>query len=273
MAEAGVGYSLVKGYNVPPIMFTEEEAAALFTSRELIDLFGDESLKQTLSSALLKIRAVLPENHKNYLNRLGGTMEVWSRPNAEPDEKLLIPVQKAVVRKKCLSIVYDAGDMGTLTERVIEPLGLLLYSRRWHLIAWCRLRKAMRDFRLDRLAKWSMLDESFTGHEDFSLSKYMDSIDEEHANIPIEIVCDSWVLERVVQEMPCQIVSRKKLPDNQYLISANAYWLQWVAKWIIGMSGSVIAQHPPELREQVASEAEKIMSIHKELHKTETLLT
>ena len=81
VAEAGVGYSLMSGYNVPPIMLTEEETAALFMSGEITGQFGDESLKKSLAGALLKVLAALPEGHKSYLSRLGNSMEVWSRPH------------------------------------------------------------------------------------------------------------------------------------------------------------------------------------------------
>jgi predicted DNA-binding transcriptional regulator YafY len=74
VAEAGVGYSLMRGYHMPPVMFTEEEAAALFTSGELCEQFGDESLKQSMKGALLKVRAALPDDRKDFLRRLGDVL-------------------------------------------------------------------------------------------------------------------------------------------------------------------------------------------------------
>jgi len=63
VAETGVGYSLMRGYNLPPVMFTQSEAAALFMSGQLAEQFGDESLQKSLSGALLKIQSALPERH------------------------------------------------------------------------------------------------------------------------------------------------------------------------------------------------------------------
>jgi len=143
IAEAGVGYSLMRGYNVPPIMFTEAEAAALFMSGEITDQFGDDSLKKSLAGALLKVRAALPEGHKSYLSRLDNSMEVRSRPSGFEDEQSLMPVQEAVVRRRCIAIKYDAGGRGEITERTVEALGLTFYGRQWHLIGWCRLREAI----------------------------------------------------------------------------------------------------------------------------------
>ena len=120
-AEAGIGYSLMRGFHMPPIMFTEEEAAALFMSGELAEKFGDESLRQSLQGALLKVRAALPEERKDYLSRLGEAVGISGRPTGQEEERSLMPVQEAVVRKRCLALRYDAGGRGDVTERVVEP--------------------------------------------------------------------------------------------------------------------------------------------------------
>lgn len=262
MAEAGVGYSLMRGYNVPPIMFTEAETAALFMSGEITKQFSDESLKQCLEGALLKVRAVLPEAHKSYLNRLDGSVEIWSRPNGFHEEQSLIPIQEAVVRKRCIVVHYDTGGRGEVTERTIEPLGLTFYGRRWHLIGWCRLRNAVRDFRLDRMQQWTVLGEAFTGHEDFSLSDYFEEMVDEHPLIPVRIECDRWALERMLQEMPCQIESKQELPNGNVLVEAQSYSLDWTARWLIGMANAAVARSPDELRSLVVEKAREIIHAH-----------
>lgn len=262
MAEAGVGYSLVRGYNVPPIMFTEAETAALFMSGEISKQFNDGSLNECLEGALLKVRAVLPDAHKNYLQKLDGSMEVWSRPNGFREEQTLIPIQEAVVRKRCLAIQYDTGGRGNVTERTVEPLGLTFYGRQWHLIAWCRLREAIRDFRLDRLRGWKILDEMFSGHEGFSLADFFNEMEEDHPLVPVEIECEHWALERMLQEMPCQVDSQHELPDGRFLVEGQAYSLEWTARWLVGMANSAVARSPAELRAMVAEKASEIVRSH-----------
>jgi len=259
IAEAGVGYSLMQGYHVPPIMFTETETAALFMSGEITEQFGDDSLKKSLAGALLKVRAALPEGHKNYVSRLNGSMEVWGRPSGFKDEHSLMPVQEAVVRRRCIAIKYDAGSRGEITERTVEALGLIFYGRQWHLIGWCRLRQAIRDFRLDRMQGWEILNENYSGHEDFSLADFLEDVVDEGEQISFQIECERWVLERVLYEMPCQIRSKQELPEGRFLIEAQTCSLEWVAKWLIGMSTAAIVLSPPELRDLVRTEAQKIL--------------
>ncbi|WOO43729.1 YafY family protein [Rubellicoccus peritrichatus] len=259
VAEAGVGYSLMRGYNVPPIMFTEAEVAALFMSGEITEQFGDDSLKKSLAGALLKVRAALPDGHKNYLSKLDNSMEVWNGPNEMQSNHSLMPVQEAVVRRKCIAIHYDAGGRGEVTERTVEALGLTFYGRQWHLIAWCRLRKAIRDFRLDRMEKWEVLEETFSGHEDFSLGDFLKDAIEESALISFQVECECWALERILNDMPCKNVSHHELPNGRFLVEAKAYSLEWVAKWLIGMRSFVTARSPQELQDLIRAEAEEIL--------------
>lgn len=262
IAEAGVGYSLMRGYNIPPIMFTESEVAALFMSAEITDQFGDDSLKKSLQGALLKVKSALPEGHQNYLNKLSSNMEVWSRPTAYQDKHSLMPVQEAVVKRRCMRIHYNTGSRGTITERTVEALGLLFYSRQWHLIAWCRLRQEIRDFRLDRMQQWEVTDETFTGHEDFSITEFIQQQTEVSELIPVQIECEPWVIDRVVQEIPCRIETKHSQENGKYLIHAHAYSLEWLARWLIGLGTTAIARSPDELRKRVSAEAAKITELY-----------
>ena len=112
VSEAGVGYSLMRGYHLPPVMFTENEAAALFMSRELVEKFGDGSFAQSLDGALEKVQAALPEGRKDYLNQMGNLVGVWSSHEGNEGAQTLMEIQEAVVRRKCLSINYDTGGRG-----------------------------------------------------------------------------------------------------------------------------------------------------------------
>ncbi len=255
LAEAGVGYSLMRGYHVPPIMFTEEEAAALFMSGELTEQLGDESLKRSLRGALLKVRAALPAERKDYLSRLADVVGVWGSAPAEPGGLSLMPVQEAVVRRRCLQMTYDAGGRGELTERVVEPLGLVFYGSRWHLIAWCRLRRDFRDFRLDRMRGWQVLGESFAGHESFSLMAFLHREVDPCELTPVVFECERWAMERVLAEMPAQLEHHVDLAAGRVRIDALAYSLDWLAGWLLGLGEAAEVRSPEELRQKVRAAA------------------
>src|SRR6266404_758531 len=97
LAEPGVGYGLAKGYHLPPVMFTAEEASALFMGGKLVDHLTDASLRKQMESALLKIRSVLPRDRLDYLDRLErSTAVVSGNSNVLPrlSSEALIPIQR-----------------------------------------------------------------------------------------------------------------------------------------------------------------------------------
>jgi len=159
-AEAGVGYRLVKGYHLPPVNFTEEEAAALLTGGLLVRHLTDASLDARMASALTKVRAILPATQLSRIDRLErglGTATQVTPPSQAPLDLL----QQALASCRLLRFHYRGATQTVATERQVEAHALVHYLGRWHLLAWCRLRGAWRDFRSDRMEGITLLDETF----------------------------------------------------------------------------------------------------------------
>jgi len=264
-AEAGIGYSLMRGYHMPPVVFTEEEAAGLFMSGELAEQSGDDSLKRAMRSAMLKVRAVLPTERKHYLGRLRDSVSVLPSPsNAGSRLKSgsLMTVQEAVVRRRCLSLEYNTAGRGELSKRVVEPLGVVFYGRHWHMVAWCRLREGMRDFRLDRIRGSEVLEETFGGHEKFSLMEFLQSEVDECDLTPVTIECEVWSLDRGMIDLPAQLVERTDIPGGRVRVQALAYCLDWMSRWLLGMGTATVVHSPDELREKVREAALQLADHH-----------
>lgn len=264
VAEAGVGYALMKGYHMPPVMFTEAEAAALLTSSELAEQFGDESLKKTMRSAMLKVQATLPAERRDYLGRLEAAVRVVGPESGEGDDTRLLSLQEAVVRRRCLKIQYNTGGENELSDRVIEPLGVTYYGRHWHLVAWCRMRAAFRDFRLDRISACEGLAETFTGHEDFSLMDFLHEEIKDLELFPVTLVFENRALDRALAELPARMDSREALEGGRTRVEARAYSLKWLSGWLIGFQQSVVVEAPDELRETTLQALESLIGHYSE---------
>ncbi|HEY5893982.1 MAG TPA: YafY family protein [Chthoniobacterales bacterium] len=270
MGEAGVGYSLMRGYHIPPVMFTEDEAAALFLSGEIAEQVADESLRAALRSALLKVRSVLPRERHDYLNRLKKAVDVQlpaSREGGngqehEREHGLLMPLQHAVVRRQRVSLTYDAGGRGEITTRTVEPLGILFYGKEWHLIAYCRLRQDFRDFRMDRIVGWKVLPEIFSGHEDFSLKAFLADEISRHELTPVTAVFRSDTIERVRREWRYAPKTEQSLPDGRVKVEILAWSVDWIAGWLLGFGDAMEILQPTELRERVRQAALAIADNH-----------
>jgi predicted DNA-binding transcriptional regulator YafY len=249
VAEAGVGYSLAKGYHMPPVMFTEDEAAALIMGVEVTDQVADDSLRRSIGGALLKIRSVLPADRRDYVARLEKAVNVhFGSAKIASNGCDLMPMQEAVVRRRCVALRYDAGRRGELSQRVVEPLGMVFYARQWHLIGWCRLRGAFRDFRLDRVEEWKVLAETFEGHEGFSVVEFLKREREVGVEmISATIKVERAVLERFRAQAPCSPLEEETLACGRVRVSVLVYALDYLVGWLLSFGTAIEVEGPPAL--------------------------
>lgn len=147
--EAGVGYILRAGFDLPPLMFTRDEIVALVAGARVISTFGGAAMAQASQEALVKISAVLPEAERRRAETV--PIHAFAGSSGTPDRGNLDDLGAAIEARNLLEIVYtDQG--GHQTERRVRPLGLSFWGRTWTLIAWCERRDAFRMFRVDRIA-------------------------------------------------------------------------------------------------------------------------
>ena len=134
IGEAGSGYTIMEGYRLPPVMFTQEEASALLLGAKLAEYLSDESIKKHFNAALFKIKAVLRTSDKEHMDQLNDNIVVLSRLPADDSAGCyLVDLQKALGDKKVIQIRYQSGQDAT-TQRTLEPIGLCHYGQAWHLI-------------------------------------------------------------------------------------------------------------------------------------------
>jgi predicted DNA-binding transcriptional regulator YafY len=261
VGEPGVGYSLVKGYHLPPVMFTAEEASALFFGEKLVEQFTDASLRKQMESALLKIRSVLPRDRQDYLDRLERATAVLNCPTQNIPRlasEALIPLQRALAERRVLALDYQGGKRPEVTRRDVEPLGLIYYAENWHLIGWCRLRRDVRDFRTDRILKLTLRDERFTGHADFSLKQYLETQQTSEGNfIMAQVRFQPEVMERVRREHHWGLVEEKPDPTG-VMVTLLTHSLEWLAGWVLSFGVKAEALGPERFRQFVAAEAQQL---------------
>jgi predicted DNA-binding transcriptional regulator YafY len=260
LAEAGVGYSLSRGYHLPPIMFTAEEASALALGAKLVDHLTDASLRKQMETALLKIRSVLPRDRQDYLDRLERSTVVLSRgANAVPrlSSEALIPIQRALAERRVLTLDYQGGQRRGKTKRQVEPLGLVFYGDNWHLIAYCRLRHDVRDFRTDRILKLQLQNELFSGHDDFSLKSYLESECHPGKFELARVRFAPEAMERVRRERFWGLVE-EQAEGESIAVTLLDYSLEWLARWVLSFGSLAEVLAPEPLKKIVAAEAEKV---------------
>jgi len=164
LTEDGKGYTLMEGYKIPPVMFSESEANALILVEQLVLKNKDSSLIKDYSEAIDKIKAVLRQPEKDKANLLSDRTKFDNINYFERNSNSLSAFQNALTNFYLTRIAY-ANAQGKTSQRMIEPFALISAMESWMLIAYCHLRKDFRFFRLDRISKLEILSEKFTPHK------------------------------------------------------------------------------------------------------------
>ena len=258
--EAGVGYSLMKGYHLPPVMLTAEEAMALFVGGEMVKQFADASLRTPMASALTKIRSVLPRESQDDLDRLSAATVIFgeSRLPSGLDQRILLPIQQAIVARRVLRMTYRAKLCDDDTVREVEPLGVTYHNAAWYLVAWCRLRRDFRYFKIERLRALEVLGERFVSRPDFSLRDHLRELRATGERIVVRVWFSLETIERVRRESYAEIQTEQAIRGG-FEVKMETFSLEWLARWLLSFGAEAEALEPAALRELVQSEAKAVV--------------
>lgn len=261
--EAGVGYSLVKGYHLPPVMFTADEAMALFVGAEMVKHFADASLAGPMDSSLLKIRSVLPRDRQDDLDRLNKATAIYGAPRAGSavDQRTLLPIQQAIVSRRVLRMTYRGKGRGADTVRDVEPLGVTFHTGAWYLVAWCRMRTDFRYFKLERLQNLEVLAERFAARPDFSLRAYLEQNLGRDDRVPVQAWFSATAMERVRNESYNGITA-ERAERGGHVVDLKTFSLEWMARWLLSFGDEAEALAPAKLRTLVRAVAEQVARRH-----------
>ncbi len=261
-AEAGEGYSLVQGYHLPPVMFTHEEAGALFLGGKFVEKMTDASMRCHAESALLKIKSVLPEKTKRYLERLDHSTALYLRHPSQPDsafrDDVLQTIQEAIVGSRVLFLEYYTAKSDAFSERRVEPLGLVYYADHWHLIAYCRLRKNYRDFRTDRIKTIRLREETYFARPGFSLKEYLKNFMRVDGALEVKALFDKRVAAHVKDKHYHGLVE-ETLCGKNVLMTFLTPSLSWIAFWLLSYGRYVTVVSPESLKDILRFEAKNIL--------------
>lgn len=146
--EAGVGYVMQKGFDLPPLMFTTDEVVALVVGARLLQAFGGADMARASEEALVKIQSVLPEPARRRADAVPIHAFTLSTPDIVRER---LDVLGTFVDEDRRAVLTYRDELGAGSQRTVRPLGLVFWGRAWTLLAWCELREDFRAFRVDRI--------------------------------------------------------------------------------------------------------------------------
>ena len=246
------GFSLVRGYKMPPLVFTLEEAVAVVLGTGLVQELWGDLYRESARGALAKLENLLPEEQAREVAWARSSLTATGMHRA--DLKLQTPalekLRRATREHRSVTMLYQTSQVPHPTERGLDPYALVHRWGWWYVIGFCHVHKEVRTFRVDRIAEVTLLESSFTKSAEFELQEY---------------------LKHEMQAQP-QIIARLKFDAASANIVAgnHSYWqtvepqadgsvevtfptptLEWAASTALAYGPAVEVLEPPELRTMV----------------------
>ena len=173
--EPGQGYFILGRHFLPPLAFTLEEAKSFIFVEQLAQKYLDAETHQHFASALEKIRQKLRDEELADVEALESRVSSFVHPAYLPQH--LPVIERACAQKQVLQLAYQDYE-GRPSVRCIEPIGITFYSQSWHVIAFCQLRQAYRDFSLNRIQQLRPTGQHFEGPH-LTLAEYVQKVEDD----------------------------------------------------------------------------------------------
>jgi predicted DNA-binding transcriptional regulator YafY len=170
--EAGVGYVLRKGSDIPPLMFTADELESLVVGTRFVRAFAGAKLAEGAQTALMKIEAVLPPELRERSARTRIYAPIWRDEHKLAFAARIDRLHAAIEARQVLQLTYR-DEAGSVSAREVEPLCLAFWGGKWTLGTWCRLRLNFRNFRPDRIDELAETGEVFDEGDGRNLDAYL----------------------------------------------------------------------------------------------------
>ena len=288
----GRGYSLMKGYFLPPLSFTTDEATMLLLGSDLMAQSFDAQYRSAALAASRKIEGVLPEKLREEVRSLQDSIRfVTTNAMEQPGEtEKLLQLRRAILQRSTIRFRYftrhpsstaetedDPGvpylssrqgshhgtspalTVSAQSTREADPYGLVHFLNAWHVIAYCHLRQGLRNFRLDRIDDLVLLPKTFQRPANFKMGE---SKADQQRSVLIRALFDKevarWVREYRSYYMTCE----EETPDG-LLVTLKPHQESEVLQWLLSWGSHVRVLEPEPLRQRIAEEAQGMLRNHR----------
>jgi predicted DNA-binding transcriptional regulator YafY len=261
-SEAGVGYSLMEGYRLPPVMFTREEATSFIAAEKLMQKFSDKEMGKNYESAAFKLKAVLRSADKDWVSNIESSvmMQPTSALFNENAPNALAVLFKSIAEKKQTRLIYKSFEAEEATQRNIEPVGIFHDHDNWYVLAFCHLRKDYRQFRTDRIQSIRSADEVFT-REHQPLETYLKNDVEKVPTTRVRIRVDVKIKKFMDFEKKYHGFVEERISGNQVEMTFLCRNIdEGFARWYLTFGDYATIIEPDYLRDRVVALIERMQS-------------
>ncbi len=247
------GFSLVRGYKMPPLVFTLEEAVAIVLGTGIVEEMWGELYREAARGALAKIENLLPDEQAREVAWARGSLVATGMNRA--DLKALTPalekLRRAIREHRSVGMKYQTSQVPHPTQRELDPYALVHRWGWWYVIGFCHVHQEMRTFRVDRIAELSLVDKTFIPSPDFDLKDYLKNEMLSQPQITARLRFESD-FANIVSGNQSYWETVKPQPDGAVEVTFLSPTFEWAASTALAYGPAVEVLEPPELRTMVA---------------------
>lgn len=271
--EAGIGYKLMDGYKLPPVMFNQDEASALLTASKLMHSMSDANSSKHYTSALDKIKAVLRHAEKDHLHDIDEHIAVVSHPAIvyqKPYDLHLQKILKAIASSTVIDVNYTSIEKNESLQRKAEPVGVYYHGSHWFLIAFCRLRNDYRNFRTDKINSLTLTNEKMVQTHP-PLQSFINRLSAQRQVQKVVIDIEKQIVKYLGEQKYYNgFVKEEEVDDKHIRITFLCGSLTGFARWFMLFGDKATIVEPLELNDMITHIVESIV---KKIEQSQVLLT
>jgi predicted DNA-binding transcriptional regulator YafY len=258
------GFSLVRGYKMPPLVLTLEEAVAVVLGTGLVEELWGDLYREAARGALAKLENLLPEEqvHEVTWARQALVVTGMHRADLKTQTPALVKLRRGIREHRSVEMTYQSSQVPHPSRRGLDPYGLVHRWGWWYVVGFCHTRKEVRTFRVDRIFDIALLETTFTPAPDFDLKEHLKKEFEAQPKIAARLrFAPEFTVLLAGYQSYWETVEPQ--PDGSVEVTFAAPTLEWAASTTLAYGPAVEVLEPPELRRMVAEWVEATGRIYK----------
>ncbi len=228
------GYGIMRGYKVPPLMFTSKELATIMVGLNFVKSQVDQTMVEDAEGVELKIKEILPDELRNFMESFEKRTVVDPFLNYGPEKKEggnWYLVSTATAENKQLKFSYRSKSTEEVTDRKIDPYLLVFYRDHWNVIGWSHKRDGVRNFVLDRMAEIKILSTEFDQKDEIDVEDLIFRSDGKSYLIKVDV--SKSALRRFKSNLPTKIIRQKETKPNLFRLEFNFDNVSFMNRWLM----------------------------------------
>jgi predicted DNA-binding transcriptional regulator YafY len=260
------GFSLMRGYKLPPLIFTAEEATVLYMGANLVREVWGQTYRDAVTAVTAKLDNVLPDDLRHEVKNVQQSLVVGglTARDYRPWEDTLHTLRQCIIDRKKVAIVYHSRGHERESRRVIAPYALSFQWGLWYLVGFCHLRQEMRTFRVDRIEQAVQSKQTFTMPEDFSVRDYLARTLVMEPRYQIVVRLEHSAATKA-QDQHGHWMELTDQSDGSTIARFGTNTLDWAAGWVLSHGRLATVLEPSELVARVVRAAREALQQYEDL--------